>query len=39
MLDRRCPDCQRFTRRLGQGGTCPHCDEPVLFDELTEDGG
>jgi predicted RNA-binding Zn-ribbon protein involved in translation (DUF1610 family) len=39
MLVRRCPDCQLFTRRLGQGGSCPHCDEPVLFDELTDDGG
>jgi len=27
--ERRCPDCQLFTRRIGPGGTCPHCDEPV----------
>ncbi len=39
MLERRCPDCQLFTRRLGRGGCCPHCDEPVLLDELTEPGG
>jgi hypothetical protein len=30
----RCPDCQRFCRRLGPGGACPHCDEPVLLAEL-----
>ncbi len=24
--ERRCPDCQLFTRRIGPGGTCPHCD-------------
>jgi hypothetical protein len=30
----RCPDCHRFCRRLGPGGPCPHCDEPVLLAEL-----
>ncbi len=33
-LERRCPDCNLFTRRLGHGGRCPHCDEPVTLDEL-----
>jgi hypothetical protein len=33
-LERRCPDCNLFTRRLGSGGTCPACDEPVLTTEL-----
>ncbi len=33
-LERRCPDCNLFTRRLGRGGRCPHCDEPVTLDEL-----
>ena len=32
--DRRCPDCNLFTRRLGNGGNCPNCDEPVLVEEL-----
>jgi len=36
MLERRCPHCQLFTRRLGHGGPCPHCDEPVLWDELID---
>ena len=32
--ERRCPDCHVFCRRLGLGGPCPHCDEPVLLDEI-----
>jgi predicted RNA-binding Zn-ribbon protein involved in translation (DUF1610 family) len=31
---RRCQDCNLFTRRLGTGGECPHCGEPVLTSEL-----
>lgn len=30
----RCPDCQRFCRKLGLGGACPSCDEPLLITEL-----
>jgi len=30
----RCPDCHVFCRRLGLGGPCPHCDEPVLLADL-----
>lgn len=30
----RCPDCQLFCRRLGLGGLCPHCDEPVTLTDL-----
>jgi hypothetical protein len=30
----RCPDCQRFCRRLGPGGLCPQCDEPVALADL-----
>lgn len=32
--ERRCPDCQLFCRRLGPGGDCPHCDEPVAINDL-----
>jgi len=30
----RCPDCNVFCRRLGPGGPCPHCDEPVALADL-----
>lgn len=33
--ERRCPDCQLFCRRLGPGGPCPSCDEPVSLTDLT----
>jgi predicted RNA-binding Zn-ribbon protein involved in translation (DUF1610 family) len=33
-LQRRCEDCNLFTRRLGAGGHCPHCDEVVLLADL-----
>ena len=32
--ERRCPDCNLFTTRLGSGGHCPECDEIILIDEL-----
>jgi hypothetical protein len=32
--DQRCPDCHIFCRRLGLGGPCPHCDDPVTLAEL-----
>ncbi len=32
--DHRCPDCNRFGQRLGLGGLCPHCDQPVLLTDL-----
>jgi hypothetical protein len=31
---RRCDDCGLFCRRLGPGGLCPHCDEPVAHADL-----
>ena len=31
---RRCPDCNLFCRRIGTGGPCPHCDEPVAHQDL-----
>jgi hypothetical protein len=37
--ERRCPDCQLFCRSLGLGGTCRHCDEPLLLTELLGQGG
>jgi len=32
--EQRCADCTTFTRRVGMGGTCPSCDEPVAVTEL-----
>ena len=29
-----CPDCTRPCRRIGPGGPCPHCDEPVAITDL-----
>jgi hypothetical protein len=29
-----CPDCHTFCRRVGPGGSCPHCSEPVAIDDL-----
>lgn len=34
--DQRCEDCGTFMRRVGLGGPCPACDEPVAAKELTE---
>jgi hypothetical protein len=33
--EQRCPDCGLFARRIGTGGPCPHCDEPVAINDLT----
>ena len=30
----RCPECHLWARRLGLGGLCPHCDEPVTLADL-----
>jgi hypothetical protein len=30
----RCHDCGTFCRRVGPGGSCPHCDEPVAINDL-----
>jgi ssDNA-binding Zn-finger/Zn-ribbon topoisomerase 1 len=32
--EQRCPDCNVFCRRVGPGGPCPHCDEPVALSDL-----
>jgi predicted nucleic acid-binding Zn ribbon protein len=34
--ERRCPDCNLLLRKLGAGGLCPDCGEPVLVSELLE---
>lgn len=30
----RCPTCNLMCRKLGLGGRCQHCDEPMLVTEL-----
>lgn len=32
--EQRCAECQQFCRRVGPGGRCPHCDEPVALADL-----
>ena len=32
----RCEACGTFMRRVGPGGHCPGCDEPVAYDELQQ---
>ena len=32
--EQRCPECHQFCRRIGPGGACPHCDEPVALADL-----
>lgn len=34
----RCQDCGIFAAKVGPGGHCPHCDEPVAFADLVEAG-
>lgn len=37
--EQRCPDCNVFCRRVGPGGRCPACDEPVaVVDLITPEG-
>lgn len=31
-----CPDCQRPCTRVGAGGLCPHCDEPIAINDLID---
>jgi hypothetical protein len=35
----RCDECQQFCRRVGPGGLCPHCDEPVAVGDLLPEVG
>ena len=30
----RCNDCHTFMTRIGYGGHCPSCDEPITTNEL-----
>ena len=30
----RCDECGVFCKRVGPGGPCPHCDEPVAVADL-----
>ncbi len=32
--ERRCPDCNLFSRAIGLGGQCPECDTPLLLVDL-----
>jgi predicted nucleic acid-binding Zn ribbon protein len=32
----RCDDCNTWCRRLGPGGFCPCCDEPIAISDLFE---
>ena len=34
--EQRCDECSTFMRRVGIGGHCPSCDEPVAVAELLE---
>jgi tRNA(Ile2) C34 agmatinyltransferase TiaS len=35
--ERRCPDCNLFTKSLGRGAPCPHCDEPIALTDIIPD--
>ncbi len=30
----RCDDCSAFCHRIGQGGACPSCEEPVAITDI-----
>jgi hypothetical protein len=32
--EQRCDDCNTWCRRLGPGGLCPCCDQPVAITDL-----
>ncbi len=34
--DQRCDECNCFCTRLGPGGMCPCCDEPIAMQELLQ---
>ncbi len=36
--EQRCQECNRWCRRIGPGGACPCCDEPVAVVDLFTNG-
>ena len=34
--EQHCADCATFTRRVGTGGTCPCCEQPITVNELLD---
>ncbi len=32
--EQRCEDCGTFMNRVGYGGLCPCCDEPITIDDI-----
>jgi predicted nucleic acid-binding Zn ribbon protein len=34
--EQRCDDCSTFMTRVGIGGACPCCDEPITVAELVD---
>jgi predicted RNA-binding Zn-ribbon protein involved in translation (DUF1610 family) len=34
--EQRCETCNTFTRRVGIGGPCPNCDQPVAITDLID---
>jgi len=36
LAEQRCGDCAVFARRVGIGGPCPHCDQPVAVGDLLD---
>ena len=37
--EQRCPECGVFCSRVGLGGACPHCQEPVAVADLIDPAG
>jgi hypothetical protein len=35
--EQRCEDCNTWCTKVGPGGLCPHCDEPVAISDLFDD--
>lgn len=33
----RCEQCRTFMRKLGLGGLCPHCEEPITVTDLLQE--
>jgi predicted nucleic acid-binding Zn ribbon protein len=36
LAEQWCPDCARPCRRVGPGGLCPHCEEPITVTDLLD---